>query len=78
MGKEFIGLTEEDLCDLMCGNPEPSVNIGEEYLLRDKTNNFRVKVVDTFWDNGVEYAEVSPTEFTSFTREIPITRLEEI
>lgn len=22
MGKEFIGLTEEELCDLMCGDPE--------------------------------------------------------
>jgi hypothetical protein len=23
MGKEFVNLTEEDLCDLMCGGPEP-------------------------------------------------------
>ena len=22
MGKEFINLTEEELCDLMCGGPE--------------------------------------------------------
>lgn len=22
MGKEFTNLTEEDLCDLMCGGPE--------------------------------------------------------
>lgn len=78
MGKEFIGLTDEELCDLMCGNPEPTVFIGEEYLLHDSNNDFRVKVVDTFWDNGVEYAEVSPTEFTSFTREVPISKLEEM
>lgn len=30
MGKEFIGLTEEELCDLMCGDPEEDDN-GEEF-----------------------------------------------
>ena len=31
MGKEFVNLTESELCDLMCGGPEPDE---DEYCVK--------------------------------------------
>lgn len=30
MGKEFTNLTEEELCDLMCGGPEEDEDEGQD------------------------------------------------
>ncbi len=36
---------------------------------------FMVEVINLFTYEGVEYAEVRPTEFNSFTREVEVSRL---
>ena len=40
--------------------------------------DFTVKILDLFEDNGIPYAEVEPVDFKSFTREVPIDRLKEV
>ena len=37
--------------------------------------DFTVKIVDLFEDDGIKYAEVEPVGFNGFTREVPITKL---
>ena len=39
--------------------------------------DFTVKILDLFEDDGIEYAEVEPVDFNGFTREVPITKLKE-
>ena len=41
MGKEFVNLTDEELCDLMCGGPEE--DDGEEQFEECDTVNRRSK-----------------------------------
>ena len=36
---------------------------------------FIVEVVNLFTDEGVEYAEVKPVEFNSYTREVKASKL---
>lgn len=40
--------------------------------------DFIVRIVNLFDDDGVKYAEVEPVEFNSFTREVPISHLKEV
>lgn len=39
--------------------------------------DFTVKIVNLFEDDGIKYAEVEPVGFNGFTREVPITKLKD-
>lgn len=39
--------------------------------------DFTVKIINLFDCDGIEYAEVEPIGFNSFTREVPVTKLKE-
>lgn len=52
------------------------VNVGEVKRLPNKNGkDFLVKVINLFTYKGVEYAEVEPIEFKSFSREVPTNML---
>lgn len=54
------------------------MNIGDiKKMDNSQGEDFTVKIVDLFEDDGIEYAEVEPVGFNGFTREVPITKLKD-
>jgi len=52
MGKEFTNLTEEELCDLMCGQPEDEF---ETYCdMYEKSLDFQKRIRDAFEKKGLK------------------------
>lgn len=54
------------------------MNIGDiKKMDNSQGEDFTVKIVALFEDDGIEYAEVEPVGFNGFTREVPITKLKD-